>query len=82
MRKTWIMNGANLNHALVTKHLDRLLRVGFLAQSDGSEVYELTEEGRSFLSKYDRFKRLEDILLRAGMRPESEGKDEEYSVAR
>ena len=78
MRKTWIMNGANLNHALVTKHLDRLLRAGFLVQSYDSEVYELTDEGRAFLEEYGRFKRLEDILLQADTKPE----DEDYTVAR
>ena len=78
MRKTWIMNGANLNHALVTKHLDRLLRCGFLAQSDGSDVYELTEEGRGFLAEYSRFKYLEDMLLQAGTKDE----DEDYTVTR
>jgi predicted transcriptional regulator len=70
------MNGANLNHALVTKHLDRLLTCGFLAQSDGSDVYELTDEGRGFLAEYSRFKHLEDMLLQAGT------KDEDYTVAR
>jgi predicted transcriptional regulator len=68
MRKTWIMNRANLNHALVTKHLDRLLMCGFLAQTKTSEAYELTDEGRSFLSEYDRFRRLEQTLLQTGIK--------------
>jgi predicted transcriptional regulator len=65
MRKTWIMNGANMNHALATKQLKRLLKCGFLNQVENSDEFELTEDGRGFLSEYDRFKRLEDALFRA-----------------
>jgi hypothetical protein len=66
---------------LAAAHLDRLLRCGFLERADGSDVYELTDLGRGFLSEYDRFKRLEDVLLRAAAKPE-DGDDMEYSVAR
>jgi predicted transcriptional regulator len=64
MRKTWMMNAANLNHILMEKQLRRLLGCGFIAQVNG-DVYELTEDGRAFLGEYNRFKRLEEVLLRA-----------------
>lgn len=74
MRKTWMMNAANLNHVLMEKQLGRLLGCGFITQVDGSEVYELTEDGRAFLDEYVRFKRLEDMFLRA-RRAKEEGEE-------
>lgn len=64
MRKTWIMNGANLNHALVTKHLENLVKCGFLAcDVEEGGLYELTELGRLFLEEYSRFRGFESRLL-------------------
>jgi hypothetical protein len=34
MRKTWIMNGTNLNHVVATKYMKRLLKCGFLTQAE------------------------------------------------
>ena len=63
LRKTWIMNGANLNHALATRHLGKLVDCGFLECNEEESLYELTKDGRAFLDEFSRFKRIETKLL-------------------
>ena len=65
MRKTWMMNVANVNHVLMKKQLSMLLGCGFITQISDNRVYELTDDGRAFLDEYSRFKRQENMLLQA-----------------
>jgi len=47
-RKTNIMQSANLNHTLVNKYLDLLLRNGYVVLDDGC-MYKPTSKGLRFL---------------------------------
>jgi predicted transcriptional regulator len=51
--KTRIMYRANLSYKLLGKYLEATVERGFL-RSDGSR-FELTESGKDFLERYDRF---------------------------
>ena len=70
MRKTLIMNAANLNHRVLKKHLARLLRAGFLVQV--GDFYKLTDGGQAFLEEFTRFKRIEDVLMKSNIKEEAE----------
>jgi predicted transcriptional regulator len=52
-KKTRIMYVANLSYRLLEKYLGETIRMGFLFF--GSNGYEVTEKGRSFLEKYEEF---------------------------
>jgi len=51
--KTRILYRANLSYKLLEKYLEVTIRSGFLQNS--SESYKLTESGKAFLEKYNRF---------------------------
>lgn len=52
-KKTRIMYIANLSHGLLEKYLARTIEVGFICFNDG--CYEVTEKGKMFLEKFERF---------------------------
>jgi len=53
-RKTRIMFGANLNFDLVNKYLTDALKAGLIAVDDG-RLYFVTERGKEFLKRYDKY---------------------------
>ncbi|MCJ7608227.1 winged helix-turn-helix domain-containing protein [Candidatus Bathyarchaeota archaeon] len=64
LKKTWVMNGVNLNHVSATRHLDRMMDCGFLRCIGEGDLYELTQEGKAFLEEYRRFRLIEMRILR------------------
>lgn len=53
VKKTRIMNDANLSHSLLEKYLKDTVGIGLLRLNDGS--YQTTEKGQKFLEMYARF---------------------------
>ena len=59
-RKTHIIYKANLDTRSVKRHLEFLMKIGFIIQlKDNPKIYKTTEKGCAFLNQY---KKLQDML--------------------
>lgn len=49
-KKTRIMHKANVDSRMLNHYLKKFEEVGLIRVEEGSKIYKLTEEGKSFLS--------------------------------
>ncbi len=64
--RTRILRQANLSYMLLDKYLEKLLRLGLVAEDDrGSGRYKLAEKGSLFLEYFEDFKVAEKSYSRS-----------------
>ncbi len=54
---TRLMSASSLNHRMLTKHLRRLLAIGYVVYASDSKVYSITVEGRTFVRNYEEYQK-------------------------